>query len=401
MCRFSGTSCISTSRQATMAEVMDAAGAVLAASTGSTEHKTYSSLSKLSHVPASTLWHRGHGRLSRKEVAAQKQYLTPSEEKTLADYILRMAERGYPAPVKLLRHLAWVIACRRSSTFQTPTNNDGVHAPGKNWPQGFYKRHPRLRPRKLRLIEWARHDIYEKVAHWFTVISRELYDPAILAENIYNMDETGILLSFLASRKYVIHKDDWRKCRGAAVKRTLVTAVECISADGRCLSPLIIWPATTHRSDWTTHPTPGWHYACSPSGFANAAIVLEWYRQVFDPQTKQQANHRPRILINDGFGPHESLEVMQFCHDNNIILCRLPSHTSHKLQPCDVAVFGPLKTAYQELAEGLDRSSAKTIDKQHFTLLYDQARRAALTAHNIKSRWAKTGLSPFDPNRVL
>src|SRR5882672_490236 len=101
-----------------------------------------------------------------------------------------MAERGYPAPVKLLRHLAWVVARRRSSTFQIPAN-DGVRPPGKNWPQGFYKRHPQLRPRKLRPIEWARYDIYEKVAQWFTMIGT-LHDPAILAENAYNMDEIGI-----------------------------------------------------------------------------------------------------------------------------------------------------------------------------------------------------------------
>jgi DDE superfamily endonuclease len=68
---------------------------------------------------------------------------------------------------------------------------------------------------------------------------------------------------------------------------------------------------------------------------------------------------------------------VQFCYDNNIILCRLPSHTSHKLQLCDVAVLGPLQTTYQELAEGLNRGGAKTIGKQHFTLLYDQARRVA------------------------
>lgn len=72
------------------------------------------------------------------------------------------------------------------------------------------------------------------------MISRELYDPAILVENIYNIDETGILLNVLASRKYIIYKDDLRKGRGAAVKRTLVTAVRCISVDGRSLSPLII-----------------------------------------------------------------------------------------------------------------------------------------------------------------
>jgi hypothetical protein len=83
----------------------------------------------------------------------------------------------------------------------------------------------------------------------FTVISRELHDPAILAENVYNMDETGILLSLQTSRKYVVHQDDLRKYKGAAVKCTLVTAVKCISANGRCLSPMIIWPVMTHRSD--------------------------------------------------------------------------------------------------------------------------------------------------------
>ncbi len=80
-----------------------------------------------------------------------------------------------------------------------PAINDGVQAPGKNWPQGFYKHHLQLRSRKLRLIEWAQHDIHGKVAQWFTVIGRELHDPTVLAENVYNMDGTGILLSLLTA----------------------------------------------------------------------------------------------------------------------------------------------------------------------------------------------------------
>jgi hypothetical protein len=299
-------------------------------------------------VPVSTFWHWVHGRPSRSDRAVDRQYLTPCEEKALVDDVLRMAARGYFVSVKFLRYLAREIVRRRSSTFQTPATDDGVRLPGKNWPQDFRKRHPGLRSRTLKPLEWAGHDIREKVAHWFTVIGRELQDPAILAENVYNMDETGILLSVLTSRKVLVHRDDMRRCRGVGSKRTLVTAIEWISADGRCLGPLIIWPTSTLRSGWTTHPTPGWHFACSPSGYSNRDIVLEWFRRVFDPQTKSRANGRPRILINDGFGAHKSLEVLQFCHENNIILCRLPSHTSHKLQPYDAAVFGPLKTAYRE-----------------------------------------------------
>jgi hypothetical protein len=117
-------------------------------------------------------------------------------------------------------------------------------------------------------------------------------------------------------------------------KRTLITAIECISAAGNSLNPLVIWPSATHRSHWTTHPTPGWHFACTESGYTNNAINMHWIQHVFDPLTKATANGKPRILISDGLASHESLDVMTFCYENNIILCRLPSHTSHKLQPC-------------------------------------------------------------------
>jgi hypothetical protein len=122
---------------------------------------------------------------------------------------------------------------------------------------------------------------------------------------------------------------------------------------------------------------------------------------VFDPQTRDRAGDRPRLLICDGFGTHESLELMKFCFANRIILCRLPSHTSHKLQPCDIGVFGPLKTAYRAQVERACRAGVNTIGKQHFTYLYDRARQATFTSRNIKSGWSRSGLYPFDPTRVL
>lgn len=65
------------------------------------------------------------------------------------------------------------------------------------------------------------------------------------------------MLSMLSSVKVLVGKDDERDYRGAGVKRTMVTAVECICGDGTALLPLIIWPALTYRSNWTTYPTPG------------------------------------------------------------------------------------------------------------------------------------------------
>jgi hypothetical protein len=153
-------------------------------------------------------------------------------------------------------------------------------------------------------------------------------NPDILPENVYNMDETGVLLSVLGTLKVLVNSDKPRPYRKAGVKRTLVTAIECISADGRCLPPLIIWPAATHRSTWTTYPTPGWHFACSKTGYTDTEISLYCIRDVFDPLTRDRANGKARILINDGFGTHESLELMTFCFENNIILCRLPFYST-------------------------------------------------------------------------
>ncbi len=88
-------------------------------------------------TPASTRWHRSHGRPSRAQKAISQQYLTPEEEVELRDYLLRSHRNGYPVQVKALRFLALVIARQRSSTCPIPTADPPLRAPSKNWPQGF------------------------------------------------------------------------------------------------------------------------------------------------------------------------------------------------------------------------------------------------------------------------
>jgi hypothetical protein len=54
------------------------------------------------------------------------------------------------------------------------------------------------------------------------------------------MDKTGVMLSMLGSVKVFVSRDDVQGYRGASVKRTIVTAIECISTDSRLLHPLMI-----------------------------------------------------------------------------------------------------------------------------------------------------------------
>jgi hypothetical protein len=73
-----------------------------------------------------------------------------------------------------------------------------------------------------------------------------LQHPAVLPEKVYDMDETRVMLSMLDSVKVLVGKKDQQNYRGAGVKRTMVSAVQCISADIRALMPLIFWPGSTH-----------------------------------------------------------------------------------------------------------------------------------------------------------
>ena len=103
-----------------------------------------------------------------------------------------------------LRYVAFIIARRRSTT------DVAIKPPGKNWPKASENRHPELNTRKVKAVDWNRHDnnIYDKIAHWFEIIGRELQDPFIVPENIYNMDEIGVMLSMLGSVKVLVGKDD-------------------------------------------------------------------------------------------------------------------------------------------------------------------------------------------------
>jgi hypothetical protein len=246
----------------------------------------------------------------------------------MVKFLLLMSSFGHPVQIKYIPLLAFSIARRRSTAIKT------TKPPGKNWARAFERCHKELKTRKVRAIDWKHHEnnIYPKIAEWFEVIERVLQDLAILSESVYNMDKTGVMLSKLGLIKVLVGRDDLQDYRGAGVKRTMVTAIKCISADCRYLLPLIIWPAATHRCNWTTYPTPGWHYRHSENGYNDSKISLEWLKRVFDPQTKALANGKPRVLICDGFGTHKTLEVLEFCLGNNIVV-RTQLYSTEPKQP--------------------------------------------------------------------
>jgi hypothetical protein len=151
---------------------MDKASQALAQGLPSDLPRTYAALADHSDVPLSTLYHRAHGRPSKEQKAKRQQYLTPCEEQTLVTFLLQTSNLGSPVRIKYLPSLAFIIARQRS------TINNVIKPPGKNWAQAFERRHPELKPKRVRAIDWERHEsnIYDKITHWFEVMKAVLHD---------------------------------------------------------------------------------------------------------------------------------------------------------------------------------------------------------------------------------
>ncbi len=212
------------------------------------------------------------------------------------------------------------------------------------------------------------------------------------------------MLGHIRSAKRVVTVDTPILHRMAPHTRESATILECVSASGCPIRPTIILKAKTHRNTWypnNKNGPAGWYYATSPNGYTDDELGLLWLEKVFEEQTASLARGQRQIRITDGHGSHETADFLTFCFSHNIMLLRLPAHTSHLTQPLDVGCFGPLKKYYRDEVERLCQGGANKIQKRTFIDIYNYARTKALTMSNIDGGWRKTGLYPFDPEQVL
>ncbi|KAH5387603.1 hypothetical protein HBI55_255460 [Parastagonospora nodorum] len=79
----------------------------------------------------------------------------------------------------------------------------------------------------------------------------------------------------------------------------------------------------------------------------------------------------------------------------------MPAHSSHLLQPLDVACFSPLKRAYGDGVSALARSRIHHINKETFLPAFKAAFEKTFTAENVRAGFRGAGLAPHNPEAVL
>ncbi|RFU27513.1 hypothetical protein B7463_g8836, partial [Scytalidium lignicola] len=292
-----------------------------------------------------------------------RQRLNSTQEKVLIGHINRMTDRGMPPTSQIVKNLAEEI-------IQGPV--------GKNWVANF--------------------------------LSDGIDRHHIIAENIYNIDEKGFLISVMATSKRILTRKAYETGKAHNTQdgnKEFISILACILATRIALPPGLIYTGESHdlRDNWVQDLKPGdqVYMGASANGWSSNAFGFQWLKRIFEPHTRDLAKGRKRLLIVDGHSSHVNMRFLDFADQHRIIIMILPPYTTYRLQPLDVNMFQPLATEYTNqqnkiLHEGFGMVS---ITKRLFLRMFTVVWLKTFTPEHIRHGFEKTGIYPLNSAKTI
>jgi hypothetical protein len=352
-------------------------------------------------VDRRTLARRHQGATVSRDTQAQNlQALHPQQEQELVRYIERLTRQGLPPTRPMIRRFASDITKKEL---------------GKGWVDRFIQRYQvDLVSRWAGGINRSRHqaDSGLKYKLYFDLLMDKHSRYNVEPHNTYNMDEKGFMLGILTRSKRVFSRRQYEEGKIKAHiqdgNREWITLLACICADGSHIEPSLIYQSVSGsiQNSWLQAFNPDdhrVHFASSPSGWTNNELGLAWLKQVFDRSTKPKARQSYQLLILDGHGSHLTMDFIEYCDRNRILLAVYPPHSTHTLQPLDVVMFKPLSSAYSaQVTSFMERSQGLTsMSKRDFYPMLIAAWEASFKKATILKAFEATGISPLNPEVIL
>lgn len=101
------------------------------------------------------------------------------------------------------------------------------------------------------------------------------------------------------------------------------------------------------KNELAARAPPGTQFACSESGWITSEIFVQWFNHFI--HTTKPTKEEKVLLLLDGHTTHtKNTAAINLAIDNGIIMLSLPAHTTHRLQPLDVAFFKPLSVYFNQ-----------------------------------------------------
>jgi hypothetical protein len=88
-------------------------------------------------------------------------------------------------------------------------------------------------------------------------------------------------------------------------------------------------------------------YAVQENGWMTQDIFKDYLDRFIKFVTRTRKEGARTLLLVDGHKSRVSLEAIKLAFDNGVDIFLFPPHTTHLLQPLDVAVFQPFKDDYR------------------------------------------------------
>lgn len=181
----------------------------------------------------------------------------------------------------------------------------------------------------------------------------------------------------------------------SAERGELVTVVCAVNAAGNAIPPMFIFPRVRFKDIFMIGAPPGAKGASTRTGWMNEDTWPEFLDHLI--QHTKCTPDNPMLLILDNLKAHISFKAVEKARSNGIVLLTLPPHTSHRMQPLDMTVYGPFKTLYSRALDGWMRSNpGKTVSIYQIAGLVNEAFLSAVTPRNITSGFKFTGIFPYN-----
>ncbi|XP_046659128.1 jerky protein homolog-like isoform X1 [Homalodisca vitripennis] len=270
---------------------------------------------------------------------------TREEEVELVQYLLQCSKMHYGLSRTEVKKLAFDYAKLNGKTYPPTWNRDSKA--GDQWYLDFMKRHEAvISLRKPQATSLARATSFNRanVNTFFDKYSEVIEKHNFPPERLYNVDESGIT-TVHNPVKVVAGKGVKQVGSVTSGERGLNTTIICaVNAIGNAVPPMMIFPRVHYKDHMIKGAPPGTMGAAHMTGWSTSEKFLE-YLNHFIYHVKPSPEEKVLLLL-DNHETHVTIEAIDVCKSNGIVLLTFPLHTSHKLQPLDRGVYGPLKKYY-------------------------------------------------------
>ena len=320
---------------------------------------------------------------------------TPDQEKTLSDFLEESSKMFHGLSTKAARQLAFQMAT--VNKIKTPQSWMDNGEAGEEWLRLFLKRHSNLSIRRPEATSLARASAFNRhnINAFFDILENMFKTYGIEGRQIYNLDESGF--TTVQKMPKVIAPRGMKQV-GQVTSRErgeLVTVCAIVSAVGTALPPVFVFPRKKFQAHMLNNAPEGSLGLVTDSGWMTGEKFLP-VLQHFVKHARPSADN-PVVLVLDNHESHLHYPALLYARENNIHIVTLVPHTSNKTQPLDLAVFGPVKTYFNERATSwMVRNPGKTLTIYNIAELVGSAWIRGARPENIIAGFRASGIWPLD-----